>query len=211
MSADVSTAALARLAVAVVLHDDEELSRFAGAHPGAGASRRVHESLLQCHLFCGFPRTLAALDTLRAAGLRLEPTAADDGVSDDGVSDGGVSDAGAAVERGADLFDAIYGDGAEDVRVHLASLSPTFAEWIADHAYGRVLSRDGMPAAERELLAVAMLAATGHDRQLASHARGAVRCGATREGVLDVIEAVADQITPKLRERAREVASRFAR
>ena len=88
---------------------------------------------------------------------------------------------------------------------------PDYARWIAAHAYGEVLSRPGLSAARRELLAVAALVATGQDRQLASHSRGAVHCGASREEVFDVLEAIADFVRPERLERARAVLSRFAR
>jgi 4-carboxymuconolactone decarboxylase len=45
--------------------------------------------------------------------------------------------------------------------------------------YGRVLSRPGLGALERELLTVAALAALGWEPQLASHLLGARRLGAS--------------------------------
>jgi len=200
--AAVPLAALAGLSVAVVLHDRAALRAFAPEHADAGADERLREALLQCHLFCGIPRTLAALDALADAGLRLAP---------DAGTRGADADPEEPRRAGAAVFDRIYGDGADDVRAHLARLDPTFERWVAEHAYGRVLSRPGLDAAERELLAVAMLAATGHERQLASHARGAVRCGAAPEEVAAVLEAVAGPVDPERLSRAREVVARFAR
>ena len=194
--------ALAGLAVAVVLHDKSTLRSFAGAHGAAAADARLRETLLQCHLFCGVPRTLAALDALADAGLRL---------ADGAASSREDADPAAPREAGAGLFDRIYGEGADDVRAHLRRLDPTFERWVAEHAYGRVLSRPGLSAAERELLAVAMLAATGHDRQLASHTRGAVRCGAAPEDVTAVLEAISVRVDPERLSRARDVVARFAR
>ena len=63
----------------------------------------------------------------------------------------------------------------------------------------------------RELLAVAALIATGQDRQLASHARGSIHCGATREEVLAVPAVIADLVDPARLERGRAVLERFAR
>lgn len=194
--------ALAGLAVAVVLHQRPALTAFAREHADAASDERLREALLQCHLFCGVPRTIAALDALGDAGLRLA-----DGADGPRESAETVPPLGA----GAAMFDRIYGDGADAVRAHLERLEPTFARWVAEHAYGRVLARPGLDAAERELLAVAMLAATGHDRQLASHARGAVRCGASAEDATSILEAVADRIEPERLARAREVVARFAR
>ena len=82
--------------------------------------------------------------------------------------------------------------------------------WIAEHAYGRVLSRPGLDGASRELVAVAALAALGHDRQLASHARGAVRCGARPGDVLAILDAVADLVPAERLGRARDIVASFA-
>ena len=49
----------------------------------------------------------------------------------------------------------------------------------------------GLGADRRELLAVCALAALGQERQLASHVRGAVRCGATADEVRSALDAVA--------------------
>ncbi|MEO0663314.1 MAG: carboxymuconolactone decarboxylase family protein [Planctomycetota bacterium] len=188
---------LVRLCAAVCLHDRERLAELAAGLAPHARAPRLRETLLQCHLFCGFPRTIAALDALSAHGLHIA-----------GEEDPDPADPGA---RGAPLFDAIYGAGADGVREHLAGLDPTFARWVAEHAYGRVLSRTGLSGAERELLAVAALAATGHERQLASHARGAVRLGAAPGDVAGVLDAIAGSIDHERLVRARSVVERFAR
>ena len=95
------------------------------------------------------------------------------------------------------------------MRAALAAGHPDFADFVLGHAYGRVLARPGLAADRRELLAVAALAALGQDRQLASHARGAVRCGGTSEQVRAAVEAVADLLRPERHERARRVLVRF--
>lgn len=195
---------LVRLAAAVVLHDRVRLRDFARAHSGHAGDLGLREAILQCHLFCGFPRMIAALDELRQAGLSLTSPEAVRG-GDHG------EDPGAVRERGAGLFDTIYGSAAGTVREHLIALDPAFADWVADHAYGRVLSRPGLDAASRELVAVACLAATGHDRQLASHARGAVRCGADPGDANRALDAIADAIPADRLQRARDVVARFAR
>ncbi|MEC8493305.1 MAG: carboxymuconolactone decarboxylase family protein [Planctomycetota bacterium] len=191
---------LVRLAVAVVLHDRAMLAEFARAHGGdAVEDAGLRETLLQCHLFCGVPGTVAALDALREAGLALAPAPPSERSTEERRAEG------------AELFDEIYGDGADAVRGHLAELESTFAGWVAEHAYGRVLARPGLDARTRELIAVACLAATGYDRQLASHARGAVRCGASPDDVAHVIEVIGPTLGPDRLNRAREIVTLFAR
>ena len=127
-----------------------------------------------------------------------------------GIQAGAAGPAGSP-GAGRELFDRIYGDGADGVRDHLRSLDSDLADLVAGHAYGSVLSRDGLDARDRELLAVVMLAATGHDRQLASHARGAIRCGAEPQEVTAALDAVEDLVPSARMQRARDVTARFTR
>lgn len=82
--------------------------------------------------------------------------------------------------RGAALCRRVYGDSYARLMERMEGLHPELAAWILEDGYGRVLSRPGLTGRERELLAVAALAATpGAGPQLESHERGARRLGAT--------------------------------
>jgi 4-carboxymuconolactone decarboxylase len=96
------------------------------------------------------------------------------------------------------------------VRTLLHDAHPDFARWILGHAYGRVLTRPGLSAAQRELLAVVALAALGQERQLASHLRGAVRCGATPADLSATLESVRTIIGPTRCDAALALAARYA-
>lgn len=175
-----------RLFAAIVLGRWDEVERV---RRSTEPDRAFREAVLQSHLFAGFPRTVEALEILdRAGGL---------GPPEPGEDDAPLAD-------GAPLFGRIYAEQADAVRDRLFARHPALAAMILEHAYGRVLSRPGLTPVERELLAVAALAVTRQDRQLMSHVRGAVRCGASRETVRRAVEVVADLMT------AAELASALA-
>ena len=71
----------------------------------------------------------------------------------------------------------------------MKSLHPSLWAWILRDGYGRVLSRPGLPARDRELLAVAVLAALGLDPQREAHVRGARRLGATPAQVAEALRS----------------------
>ena len=195
---DERTRRLVRLSALVVLGDWDGLTALRAAAPDGEPDRAWREVVLQSHLFAGFPRLVEAYEVLDAAG-GLGDWDADESEPDENFA-----------ARGAALFESIYEDNAAPVRARLATFHPDYHRWIADHAYGRVLSRPGLDAATRELCAVAALLALGQDRQLASHARGAVRCGATPESVAAVPDAVIDLVPDAHLSRGREVLERFA-
>ncbi len=198
MSLSSSERALARLTAAIVLGRRDELVALRRSAAPGEPDRRWRESVLQAHLFAGFPRVVEACHVLQGAGGLGPPETGE-------VGDERSPSAGSA------LFELIYADRAGEVRAELAGYHPELARWIETHAYGRVLARPGLAADRRELLAVAALAAQGQERQLAAHARGAVRLGASAEEVCEVVEALADLLEGPLLERAREVVGHFAR
>ena len=71
-----------------------------------------------------------------------------------------------------------------------------------------VLTRDGLPARTRELLACAGLLALDQPRQLLAHLRGARRTGATREELEELLELLAPDAPAGAAERARALLPR---
>lgn len=189
---------LARLFTAVVLGRWDEVERLRRAAPPGEPDRAWREAVLQAHVFAGFPRVVEAYGVLARCGGLGTPLPEEVLAEPD------------RPERGRALFERIYGERSDAIRSDLAAGHPDFAAFVESHAYGRILSRPGLEPAQRELLAVAALAALGQDRQLASHARGARRCGASSAEVHAALEAVGDLIEPGRLEAARRVLERFA-
>lgn len=169
--------------------------------PAGEPDQEWREALLQSHLFLGVPRVVEAFEQLAAEG----------GLQGEHPSEAAESSADRWPEQGRALFGAIYADLAPKVERRLRQHHPHFAAWVLEHAYGRVLSRPGLDPARRELLAIACLALSGLERQLASHTRGAVRLGATPEQVGAVLASQRDYLKPETYERLREVVTRFSR
>ena len=162
---------LAPVAAAAAGGCSEALARALDAAFTAYCSpAQLREAILMLAPFGGFPRTLDALDALgdacRRAGVELPPP-----------SIPAPRDTHAA--RGRALFDRVYGDDATRVLERLLALDGELPAWVIEDAYGRVMSRPGLAAAQRERLAVVMLCALRLRNQLSGHVRGALRCGAT--------------------------------
>jgi alkylhydroperoxidase/carboxymuconolactone decarboxylase family protein YurZ len=192
-------ARLLRLSTAVVLGDWDALVAVRRSAPAGEPDRGWREALLQAHLFAGFPRVVESYAVLGPEGGLGEPG------SDEVLGEADLP------ARGAELFERIYAGHAGRVRAFLRAGHPDFAAWVAGHAYGRVLTRPGLGADRRELLAVAALAATDQDRQLASHARGALRCGASQGELSEALEVVRALIGDARCERALRIVARLGR
>ena len=193
---------LLHLSVAIVQGDWKRLRQLRlEAAPGQ-PDRAWREAVLQTHLFAGFPRLVEALGVIEKAG-GLGQVQPEECMP--------TCDESEDIARGFDFFGQIYGDGATRIRDMLHGYHPEWGRWILGHAYGRVLARPGLPPDQRELCAVVCLAALDQERQLASHARGAVRCGATPAAVRAALETVEAHLDPLLVARAHKVIEAFAK
>jgi 4-carboxymuconolactone decarboxylase len=164
-------AALTRFAAAAVSGDGAAAARALAAARRAGLPRlAAEETALMLMPNAGYPAALEALRVLAAAWPGRPRRRREGGPS-------------AWRRRGRVLCRAVYGPVYGRLMEALESLHPDFAAWVIEEGYGRVLSRPGLRPAERELVAVAVLAALGWERQLLSHLRGAGRVGAHRREI----------------------------
>ncbi|WP_367138502.1 4-carboxymuconolactone decarboxylase [Saccharothrix sp. HUAS TT1] len=62
-----------------------------------------------------------------------------------------------------------------------------FQDFITRYAWGEVWTRPGLERPVRSCVALAVLAALGHEQELAMHVRAALRNGVTREEIKEVL------------------------
>lgn len=191
------TLRLVRLTLAICRAEFDELKSLRQSAPEGEPDRTWREAWLQAHLFAGIPRTVEAGMVLAEAGGLGQLSAEERGPE-------------RSLERGRTLFGVLYGERAQKVEAALDGLHPALHGAILGHAYGDVLTREGLDTATRELLAVAALADAGLPRQLASHARGAMHAGARAPHVLAAVEQGAERHGPALRQALIDVARRYA-
>ncbi|GLS33912.1 4-carboxymuconolactone decarboxylase [Mesorhizobium albiziae] len=66
-----------------------------------------------------------------------------------------------------------------------------FQELITEAAWGHVWSRPNWTKRERSMVTIALLAALGHDEELAMHIRATANTGATRDDIREALLHVA--------------------
>ena len=131
----------------------------------AGARRAAaEEAALMLMLYAGYPAALEGLRVLNEAWPGRARAS----------REGRPADWRARGER---LCRRVYGPAFAKLVPAVRALHPDLATWMVEHGYGRVLSRPGLSAKDRELVTVAALAALGWERQLVSHLLGALRVG----------------------------------
>ncbi len=134
------------------------------------------EIILQTHLFAGYPRTINALAVVRKLGCGLNE-------SGDAPYEQWRSD-------GESLCSQIYAGAYDKLRDAIGALHVDLESWMLEIGYGRVLSRPGPSAMQREFGVLAVLGGQNVKPQLMSHLRGALHVGATAEVLERVLELV---------------------
>lgn len=95
-------------------------------------------------------------------------------------------DEGMATRRKV-LGDA-YVDGAQKRKTEFDA---PFQEFITEAAWSHVWSRPQLTLRERSMLTIALLAAGGHDEEVAMHVRATANTGASREDIREALLHVA--------------------
>jgi alkylhydroperoxidase/carboxymuconolactone decarboxylase family protein YurZ len=135
----------------------------------------LEETLLQCVLFCGFPRVITAFEHFNDSW----PT--------ERAPNGGSLPIEEQAPAGDELFRSIYGKNDAAVRSMLRGYHQELHDFVLEAAYSRILTRPQLSAKKRELIAVSVLAAQGQKRQFAGHARGAKHLGASIEELREAL------------------------
>ena len=91
-------------------------------------------------------------------------------------------------ENGLTLCKRVYSDTYESLRQHVESIAPDVFRWMIIEGYGKVLSRPGVSAVDRELAIVTSLIIENRPRQLHSHLIGAVNVGTDPNLIRRIIE-----------------------
>jgi 4-carboxymuconolactone decarboxylase len=184
---DGATRALVRVAVAVATGETvalkERLLRARAAQVPAGW---VDELLLQSLLNVGYALGLQAFAVWREVHPGPEPS--------EGLSH---ADWGAWAVRGARVCAAVYGRTYHKLLLNLRGLHPALEALVVVDAYGKLIGRDGLDLARRELCTLAEIAVLDTPRQLHAHLRGALNTGSTPEQVDEVLALVEEDVTPE--------------
>ena len=181
--------AFARVGAAAAAWGEEKVASEVRDAIAAGVpAHELHEVLLQSYLFVGYPRAINALIAFAGAVGATMPAPAPEA----------QPDLARWRERGEALCRQIYGQAYDRMRENMRRLHPDLAEWMLVEGYGKVLARPQLTARFRELAVLGILAATGQERQLESHVRGARRVGASADEVREAIACVADLAQPAM-------------
>lgn len=149
----------------------------------------VNEVLIHAYAYCGFPRSLRAIQTfmqvvdVRKANGKNDVTGREATPANDGRS---------RYERGRDVLAQISGASADAPKAGYAVFAPTVERFLKEHLFADLFERDLLTYRERELATVSILAGVGGVEPMAySHMSICLNLGVTPQQLsvlLNIIE-----------------------
>jgi 4-carboxymuconolactone decarboxylase len=90
--------------------------------------------------------------------------------------------------RGAQKIGDILGQTPEQVERSLGDIAPQLATYVLETIYGEIYQNEALDSRTRQIVTVAALTTLGTAApQLRTHIGGALRCGVTREQLVEVM------------------------
>jgi 4-carboxymuconolactone decarboxylase len=87
---------------------------------------------------------------------------------------------------------SVLGDSHVDrATARITALDDDFQTFITEGAWGSVWSRPGLSKRERSMLTIALLAALGHDEEVAMHVRATANTGCSPDDIKEALLHVA--------------------
>lgn len=149
----------------------------------------INEVVIHAYAYCGFPRSLRAIQTL----MQVVEERKADGITDViGRGASIITDNRSRYERGCDVLAEISGVPADAPKAGYAIFAPTIERFLKEHLFADLFERDLLTYRERELTTVSVLAGVGDvEPMFGSHAAICMHLGVTPEqlsAMLNIVE-----------------------
>lgn len=152
----------------------------------------IKEVLVHAYAYCGFPRSLRALQTFMEV---LDERKAQ-GITDTvGREASPVADERDKYTRGAELLEKLSGAPKDAPKTGYSAFAPVIEQYLKEHLFYDIFERDLLTWQERELATVSILSAmgTGVEPMLKSHSAICLRQGIT-ESQLQQMTAIVNSL-----------------
>lgn len=137
----------------------------------------VKEVLVHAYAYCGFPRSLRAIQTMMEVVQERKEKGIDDAVGREASS---IKAKGDKYRRGQAVLATLTGQPSTDVKTGYAAFAPVIDRFLKEHLFADIFERDLLSYRDRELATVSILAGVGGVEPMAqAHMGICLRLGIT--------------------------------
>jgi alkylhydroperoxidase/carboxymuconolactone decarboxylase family protein YurZ len=166
----------------------------------------VKEILIQLSAYCGFPRSLNAINAFNTITIERKSKGINDPIGIEPASMGNVTN---RYEIGKANLERLTGRHETGPKKGYASFVPVIDSFLKEHLFADIFSRGVLTDAERELTTVAALTSLGGvEAQLQGHLSISLRLGFTESQLKQMLSVVEVCIGKKESDAGREVLSK---
>lgn len=167
----------------------------------------VNEVLIHAYAYCGFPRSLRAIQTFMQVVDERKANGIDDPA---GREVSPIDDSRSRYDRGRDVLSEISGVPASAPQAGYALFAPTVERFLKEHLFADLFERDLLTWRERELATVSILAGVGGvEPMFRSHAAICMHLGFTAKQLSAVLNIVETNLGKTYSEPLRGVLNRL--
>lgn len=167
----------------------------------------VNEVLIHAYAYCGFPRSLRAIQTFMQVVDERKANGIDDPA---GREVSPIDDSRSRYDRGRDVLSEISGVPASAPQAGYALFAPTVERFLKEHLFADLFERDLLTWRERELATISILAGVGGvEPMFRSHAAICMHLGFTAEQLSAVLNIVETNLGKTYSEPLRGVLNRL--
>lgn len=167
----------------------------------------IKELLVQAYAYCGFPRSLRAIQTFMTV---LDERRASGIVDEEGREASAITDDGNKYDRGASILKSLSGIDSSHPTKGYGAFAPTIDRFLKEHLFADIFERDLLSYQDRELATVSFLAGVGGVEPMArGHMGICLRQGVTKEQLSALLDIVEGNLGAESAEPLRKVLERF--
>jgi 4-carboxymuconolactone decarboxylase len=166
----------------------------------------IKEALVQLYAYCGFPRSLNAINTLMAVLEERKAKGITDTVGKDATP---INDTADKYQTGKATLQKLTGKE-EKALAGANAFAPAIDKFLKEHLFADIFSRDVLNYRQREFVTIAALAAmSGTEPQLQAHIGMGMNTGITEIQLTELFTIIEKQVSKEQAEMVRAVYAKL--
>ncbi len=167
----------------------------------------IKETLVQLYAYCGFPRSLNALNTFKVVLDERKAKGITDSIGKQIIIENTSSD---KYEQGRKVLEVLTKVSQSKPALGFGEFAPRIDAFLKEHLFADIFNSDVLSYQHRELVTISALASMpGVEPQLQAHISMGINTGITKMQLMEVFSLIEESINKTQADTARSVLSKF--